>query len=146
MTAELVTVRDEAGRLLYDVPDGLLPPGDTPAPVRFLPMWDSLLLAYHDRSRVIPEAYRRTVIRSNGDFLPTFLVDGRVAGLWRADVLDGRSRVTPLPFEPLGAAVDEEVAEEARRLEQFIEPLEPAVYARYANIWLRDGRLPKSSG
>lgn len=146
MTAELVTVRDEAGRLLYDVPDGLLPPGDTPAPVRFLPMWDSLLLAYHDRSRVIPEAHRRTVIRSNGDFLPTFLVDGRVAGLWRADVLDGRSRVTPLPFELLDATVDEEVAEEARRLEQFIEPLEPAVYARYANIWLRDGRLPKSSG
>jgi len=146
MAAELVTFQDEAGRILYDVPDGLRPPGDTPAPVRFLPMWDSLLLAYHDRSRVIPEVHRRTVIRSNGDFLPTFLVDGRVAGLWRADVVDGRSRVSPLPFEPLAGHVGEEVAAEARRLERFIEPLEPAVYGRYATTWLKDSAPTKPSG
>ena len=79
------------------LPDGLRPPGDTPAPVRFLPMWDSLLLAYHDRSRVIPEIHRRTVIRVNGDFLPTSLVDGRVAGLWRAGAGDGRSRCRARP-------------------------------------------------
>ena len=82
--AGLVTFRDEQGRLLYDVPGGPLPPGDTPAPVRFLPMWDSLLLAYADRGRVMPDAYRPSVIRKNGDFLPTFTVDGMVAGLWRA--------------------------------------------------------------
>lgn len=98
---ELVTFEDERGRPLYDVPDGLLPPGDLPAPVRFLPMWDSILLAYRDRARVLPEHYRRRVIQPNGDFLPSFMVDGLVAGLWRADVLAGRSVVTPLPFEPL---------------------------------------------
>jgi hypothetical protein len=140
MTADLVTFRDERGRLLYDIPDGPLPPADMPAPVRFLPMWDSMLLAYEDRSRVIPEPYRREVIRANGDFLATFMVDGRVAGLWRADLVDGRTKVTPLPFEPLAPEVEAEVAQEAARLERFIEPLEPAVYSRYANTWLKQRR------
>ena len=143
MADRLVTYRDERGRLLYDVPDGLLPPADTPAPVRFLPMWDSLLLAYVDRSRVLPDAYRNDVIKVNGDFMASFMVDGLVAGLWRADVVDGRSRVTPLPFAPLAPAVELELAQEAARLERFIEPLEPAVYGRYAKTWLSPERTAK---
>jgi hypothetical protein len=141
LETELVTYRDERGRLLYDLPDGPIPDGATPAPVRFLPMWDSVLLAYKDRARVLPEPYRRVVIRSNGDFLPTFMVDGRVAGLWRADLVDGHSRVTPLPFEPLAATAAEQVAAEAGRLERFLDPLEPAVYRRYATIWLKDSSV-----
>jgi hypothetical protein len=144
MASRLVTFRDERGRLLYDVPDGLLPPGDTPAPVRFLPMWDSVLLAYVDRSRVLPDPYRQEVIKVNGDFMASFLVDGRVAGLWRADVVDGRSRVTPLPFVPLAAGIELELGAEAARLERFIEPLEPAVYGRYAKTWLSPGRTAKA--
>ncbi len=46
-------------------------------------MWDHVLLAYADRSRVIPPDYRKLVTRSNGDVLPTLLVDGYVAGVWR---------------------------------------------------------------
>ena len=46
-------------------------------------MWDSTLLAYVDRSRIIPPDYRELVIRTNGDVLPTLLVDGHVAGVWR---------------------------------------------------------------
>jgi len=138
LAAELVTYRDEGGRLLYDLPGGPIPDGDTRAPVRFLPMWDSVLLAYRNRARVLPEPYRRVVIRANGDFLPTFMVDGRVAGLWRADLVDGHSKVTPLPFEPLNGTVAEAVAAESARLERFLDPLEPAVYARYAATWLKD--------
>jgi hypothetical protein len=134
---ELVSFEDERGRVLYDVPGGLLPPGDLPAPVRFLPMWDSLLLAYRDRSRVLPEPYRRRVIQPNGDFLPSFMVDGLVAGLWRADVIAGRTRITPLPFEPLATKVDAQVAAEANRLAEFLEPLDPAVYSRYATTWMK---------
>ena len=137
---ELRTFEDERGRLLYDVRDGLLPPGDLPAPVRFLPMWDSLLLAYHDRSRVLPEHYRRRVIRANGDFLPSFMVDGLVAGLWRADLISGHSVVTPLPFEPLTPESSIAVAAEADRLAAFLDPLEPAVYSRYATTWMKDSR------
>ncbi len=133
----LRTFRDERGRVLYDLPNAPLPPADTPAPVRFLPMWDSTLLAYEDRSRVIAEQYRRRVLQVNGDWLPTFLVDGHVAGLWRADVHDGRTTIRPEPFEPLSPDVKEQLAEEAQRLARFVEPLEPAVYKRYANTWMK---------
>ena len=138
IAAEVVRYRDEGGRILYDLADRPLPEPDRPAPVRFLPMWDSLLLAYHDRSRVLPEPYRRRVIQPNGDFLASFMVDGRVAGLWRADLVDGRSKVTALPFEPLAPGDAADVAAEAERLARFLDPVEPAVYARYARTWLGD--------
>ena len=96
---ELVTLDGPAGPLL-DVPGAPLPDEDTPAPPRLLPMWDSVLLAYKDRSRIIPADYRRVVIRSNGDVLPTLLVDGYVAGVWRP--VDGVIEATafhPLPDE-----------------------------------------------
>lgn len=113
---ELRRFRDEQGRELLDVPRGPLPGEDAPAPVRFLPKWDNVLLAFADRTRVLPEPYRRVVIRSNGDVAQTFLVDGFVAGTWRVE--DGR--VVAEPFEPLPAAARREVAGEAERLEAFL--------------------------
>ncbi len=108
--------RDESGRELLDVPRAPLPAEDTPAPVRFLPKWDNLLLAFDDRTRVLPEEHRRTVIGKNGDVAQTFLVDGVVAGTWRSE--DGR--VTLTPFAPLPRAVRADVEEEAHRLETFL--------------------------
>ena len=58
MADELVELEAPAGSTLYDVPGAPLPAGDTPAPPRLLPMWDSVLLAYADRSRIIPAEYR----------------------------------------------------------------------------------------
>src|ERR671936_1195263 len=83
--------RDEQGRELLDVPRAKLPDAETPAPVRFLPKWDNVLLAWADRTRVLPEQYRTTVIGMNGDVAQTFLVDGFVAGTWR--VANGRVTV-----------------------------------------------------
>ena len=80
---ELVRYEGPGKEPLYDIPGGLLPPEDTPAPPRLLPMWDSVLLAYVDRGRVMPPEYRTVVMRNNGDVLPTLLVDGHVAGVWR---------------------------------------------------------------
>ena len=108
--------RDEHNRELLDVPRAPLPDPETPAPVRFLPKWDSLLLAFADRTRVLPEEYRKTVIRMNGDVAQTFLVDGFVAGMWRVE--DGR--VLHEPFAPLARSVQREVETEAGRLEAFI--------------------------
>jgi hypothetical protein len=113
---DLRRFHDEQGRELYDVPRGPLPDPDTPAPVRFLPKWDNLLLAYADRTRVLPEPYRRVVIKQNGDVAQTFLVDGLVAGTWRADA----GRVVVEPFGSLGRATRREVGEEAERLEAFL--------------------------
>ena len=108
--------RDEQGRELLDVPRAPLPDPDTPAPVRFLPKWDNVLLAFADRTRVLPERYRKTVIRMNGDVAQTFLVDGFVAGMWRVD----GGRVAIEPFAPLSRAVRRELEDEAARLEGFL--------------------------
>ena len=68
------------GAALFAVPGGALPSEDSPAPPRLLRMWDSVLLAYADRSRIVPPEYRRLIGRNNGDVLPTLLVDGFLAG------------------------------------------------------------------
>jgi hypothetical protein len=108
--------RDEEGRELLDVFRAPLPDEETPAPVRFLPKWDNVLLAFAVRTRVLPERYRKTVIRVNGDVAQTFLVDGLVAGTWRVE----SGRVVPEPFARLSRSARREVDEEAERLEAFL--------------------------
>ena len=108
--------RDENGKELLDVENGLLPEPETPAPVRFLPKWDNVLLAYADRTRVLPERYRKTVIGTNGDVAQTFLVDGFVAGTWRAE----KGKVELQPFAPLRREAKAALQEEAARLEAFL--------------------------
>ncbi len=108
--------RNEQGRELLDLPRAPLPDPETNVPVRFLPKWDNALLAFADRTRILPEQYRKTVIRVNGDVAQTFLVDGFVAGIWRAE----KGRVILEPFGRLSRAVRSELADEAERLEQFL--------------------------
>ena len=109
--------RDEHGRELLDVPRAPLPGPETPAPVRFLPKWDNVLLAFADRTRVLPEQYRKAVIGTNGDVAQTFLVDGFVAGIWRVE----KRRVALEPFAALTRSVRRELDEEAGRLEAFLD-------------------------
>src|SRR5262249_15161367 len=101
--------RDENGRELLDVPRGPFPDPQTPAAVRFLPKWDNVLLAFADRTRVLPEQYRKKVIRMNGDVAQTFLVDGFVAGIWRVE----NGRVVLEPFAKLPRSTRAELEEEA---------------------------------
>jgi hypothetical protein len=108
--------RDEGGRELLDVPRAPIPDADTIAPVRFLPKWDNVLLAFSDRTRILPEAYRKRVIRANGDVAQTFLVDGVVAGIWRVE----GGRVVLEPFAPLPRSARREVQDEAARLSAFL--------------------------
>jgi hypothetical protein len=124
--------RDERGRRLYDVPRGPLPPADTRPPVRFLPKWDSTLLAYEapERTRILPERYRKTVIRKNGDVLPTFLIDGFVAGAWSAKRTTKVATLVLDPFEPLPRAWKRELKDEGERLLGFLEPAAPAYEVR----------------
>ncbi|HEY7131435.1 MAG TPA: winged helix DNA-binding domain-containing protein [Candidatus Limnocylindrales bacterium] len=119
------------GAVLYDLPEARLPPEDSPAPPRLLPMWDSVLLAYADRSRVIPTPYRKLVIRTNGDVLPTLLVDGSVAGVWRP--VDGAIELTA--FAKLPRATSRGLEEEASALAAFLDERDPRIYARYAHWW-----------
>jgi hypothetical protein len=112
----LRTFRDEHGRELLDLPRAPLTTADTPAPPRLLPRWDELLLAHKDRTRVLPEEHRKTVIHKNGDVQQTFLVDGIVAGLWR---LEGE-RIELEPFAPLPRTARRELEDEAARLAAWL--------------------------
>jgi hypothetical protein len=108
--------RDENDRELLDVQRAPLPSADTPAPVRFLPKWDNVLLGHADRRRVISDEHRKGVVAKNGDVAPTFLVDGFVAGMWRVE----KGRVVTAPFAPLPRAAAREVADEAALLEAWL--------------------------
>ena len=118
---------------LFDVRDGLRPPEDAIVPPRLLPMWDSALLGYADRSRIIPPDYRRRFIHQNGDVLPALLVDGYVAGVWRP--VDGGIEATA--FHRLSRDDWAGVAAEARRLRTFLADRDPAVYRRYNHWWTK---------
>jgi hypothetical protein len=115
---QLRQFRDERGRLLLDLPRAPLPDGDTPAPVRFLPKWDSCLLAYAppERTRILAEKLRATVIKKNGDVLPTVLVDGFVAATWD---IDPKGKLVINPLRRLSRAERAEVDEEGERLGEF---------------------------
>jgi hypothetical protein len=130
-SGSVVSIEGPNGAEVFDVPGGLRPPEDSPAPPRLLPMWDSVLLAYADRSRVIPPDYRRLVTRSNGDLLPTLLVDGHVAGVWRP--LDGGIEATP--FHRLSDEAWAGLEAEARALLAFLAGRGPTIYGRYARWW-----------
>jgi Winged helix DNA-binding domain len=110
------------GRDLLDLADGTIPNADVPAPPRFLSRWDSVLIAYDDRDRILPAAHRPAVAKKNGDFLPTFLVDGFVAGLWSTASRKGAATLTLEPFATIGAADRRALEVEAERLVRFIEP------------------------
>jgi hypothetical protein len=136
---ELRRFRSENRRSLIDLADAALPPEDVPAPVRLLPMWDSTVLAFADRTRIVADADRPRVIARNGDTLPVFLVDGVVAGRWWATAETGRTRIELEPFRRLAAADRRSLEALADRLADFVAPHEPNVYARYQR-WRTDRR------
>ncbi|MER6035238.1 winged helix DNA-binding domain-containing protein [Streptomyces sp. NPDC001835] len=116
----LVTFRDPAGAELFDLPDAPRPDPDTPAPPRFLPEYDNLLLSHADRARVVPPEHRGRARRGNQAYR-TLLVDGFLAGLWR---LDGTTLVVE-PFGKLTKRRQEEVAEEGARMLAALHPGKP---------------------
>ncbi len=108
--------RDEHGEELLDVARAPLPDPETPAPVRFLPTWDATLLVHARRTQILPERFRSFVFDTKTPHsVPTFTVDGQVAGTWRYEA--GAIRVQP--FGRLPQNVRREVDEEAERLAVF---------------------------
>ena len=108
--------RDEAGGELLDLPRAPIPPADIPAPVRFLPTWDSVLLVHVRRAGVLPEEYRSRIFPTTmPQSIGTFLVDGAVAGTWRHDA----GRVRWEAFAKIDRSSAREVEAEAERLAAF---------------------------
>jgi hypothetical protein len=108
--------RSESGEVLLDLPRASLPDPETPAPVRFLPTWDATLLVHARRTGVLPEKYRPRVFSTKTpQSVATFLVDGKVAGIWRYE--QGEVRLEP--FDRLDRSTLRELREEAERLAAF---------------------------
>ncbi len=122
LTAELVAYRDEQGRELFDLQGMPLPDADTPAPLRFIPEYDNLLIAHADRTRVIADADRPKVFLSAARVLGTILVDGFVSGTWKLSKTRKSSELIISPFAPLAASVHDELLAEGESLLRFAEP------------------------
>jgi Winged helix DNA-binding domain len=110
------TFEAEDGTELVDLPRTPLPDPETPAPVRFLPTWDATLLVHARRTGILPEEHRPKVFNTRTpQSVPTFLVDGRVAGSWRYE----KGKVKLEPFGRLAAADRKALREESERLAEL---------------------------
>ncbi|WP_242884887.1 winged helix DNA-binding domain-containing protein [Actinomadura litoris] len=117
---DLRVYHDENGVELFDLPDAALVE-DAPAPIRFLPDLDNLLLAYADRSRVMT-AEQRAIICVGAWVKATVLVDGRTHGIWNLKH-DRKAQHAALTIETFAPLPDEpSVREEAEALLRFAAP------------------------
>ena len=130
---QLCTFRDEQGRELFDLPDAPRPDPDTPAPVRYLPDFDNILIGYADWTRIIDAEQRRRVFGVNGVVRGTVLADGTVRGMWRI----ARPRAGQPPavqieqLGPLTARDQDELSAEGERLLAFADPTAPPGEVRF---------------
>jgi hypothetical protein len=115
-------VRDEDGRELFDVPRATLPDPDTPAPVRFLPEYDNVVIGHKDRTRIVPEGIPRWTEVGWG----SVLVDGTVAARWRLVETKTEGTLRVEGFRPLARRERAEIREEGARLAAFLS-LDPNV-------------------
>jgi hypothetical protein len=114
---------DEEGRELLDVPRAPLPDEKVPAPVRFLPTWDTTLLVHARRTQILPERFRPLVFNTKTPHsVATFLVDGAVAGKWRVERTKRMATLRLEPFERLPRGARAELRAEGERLVRFHEP------------------------
>jgi hypothetical protein len=110
----LAVFHDDRGAELFDLPDAPRPDPETPAPPRFLPEYDNLLLSHNDRSRVIADTARARVFTKGA-----LLVDGFVAGTWKISHARGGATLLIEPFAGLGKQDQDALAEEGARLLAF---------------------------
>ncbi|MDX6555254.1 MAG: hypothetical protein QOD86_1449 [Miltoncostaeaceae bacterium] len=119
---KLATFRDEGGRELFDLPDAPRPDEDVPAPARFLPEFDSLMLAHADRTRVVAEEHRKGLVTKNLRVRAVFLWDGFAAGTWTSVRKGKAAEITAVPFARLPKGATAALREEGEALLAFLEP------------------------
>ena len=120
LRSRLLSFRDEHGGEMFDLPDAPRPDPDVPAPPRFLPEFDNLILSHADRTRVIADEYRQAIASKNGMVPATFLVDGFVRGTWKSERSRGKATLLIEPFEPLAKNDRDALVEEGERLVRFM--------------------------
>ncbi|MER5310642.1 winged helix DNA-binding domain-containing protein [Streptomyces sp. NPDC002773] len=117
----LLVFQDERGTELFDLPDAPRPDEDTPAPPRFLPEFDNLLLSHADRTRVVPAELRGRTWTGNQAHR-VFLLDGFLAGIWHLDEAKDRTILTIEPFAHVTHGQRAALAAEAERTLRLMAP------------------------
>jgi hypothetical protein len=117
---ELVTFESEDGRVLYDFPEAPRPPADTPAPVRFLPLYDNAYLGYDNRRRMLSESdMKRINIFEN--FKPGVLVDGVISAGYVVSRKKDAARLEIEPYHKLTKTQVREIEAEGESFLRFME-------------------------
>ena len=116
----LLTFRDERGRELFDLPDAPRPDPDTPAPVRFLPEYDNVLLSHADRTRFIGSNDRPRLGSVTGPIHGSVLHDGFAFGLWRLERDAGSATLVINHVRRTTKRAAAAVAAEGRRFLRFV--------------------------
>ena len=129
---DFVTYRDEQNVELLDLPEIIIPDADTPAPIRFLPEFDNLLLSHTNRTRIVADQYRSKVYLPALRVAATILIDGFVRGAWKVEKKKGAAALLIEPFEPLTADQRAEVIAEGEKLVRFVEPDAKSYEVRFA--------------
>ena len=119
---KLKAFTDERGRELFDLPGSPRPSADTPAPVRFVPEFDNLVLAHKDRRRVISDEHRKGLTSKNLRVRATVLLDGSVAAFWKLARKSGTATVVVEPLVRINKAGRAEIEAEGEALARFLEP------------------------
>jgi hypothetical protein len=119
----LIAFRDEEGRELFDLPKAPRPRPDVPAPARFLPDYDNILLGHDDRTRIMAPGRHMGLFSSNGIMKGSLLLDGFVRGGWIPVRNKGATSLLITPFvQPIPKAEQPAVIEEGLRLLEFLAP------------------------
>jgi hypothetical protein len=118
----LAVFADDKGRELFDLPGAPRPGEDVPAPARFLPEFDSLVLAHADRRRIIADAHRPSLTTKNLRVRAVFLWDGFARGVWETEYKRKVATLRLRPFEPLPQAALDGLTAEGEALLRFTEP------------------------
>ena len=121
---EVINLEADDGRVLLDLADAPRPRASVSAPPRLLARWDSALLSHAPkfRQRIIADEHRPAVFTKNADVLPTFLLDGFVAGTWQLERQDGGAAIELRPFAPLTPKVADALGAEAERVLSLLAP------------------------
>ncbi len=130
---ELVVFWDEGGNELFDLPGAPLPLADSPAPPRFVPEYDNLVLSHADRRRIVADEDRKKVFLSAARVRATFLIDGFVAGVWKIEKTKKSAALVVEPFTPLAPRDRDTLAEEGERLLRFATDGQPELDVRFVS-------------
>ncbi len=121
MRPQLSVFKDERGRYLFDLPDAPRPDEGVAAPPRFLPEFDNLVLAHEDRTRVLADEYRSSVVTKNLRVRATFMWDGFVRGTWDVERKKKSATLRMTPFQALPKRAANALADEGEALLRFVE-------------------------